>query len=119
MERITLNNDKELGEIATYLHRICNDGSAKKLYEEIEEMKNQMINGYCHFLFKKVNGEVRDAYGTRATDIIEANSSPKDCKTKKRNTGFNGTFAYFDMIKNDWRCFRIDTLIEIDRDFVI
>ena len=119
MERITLHNDKELSEICQYLNRTMDSSSADAVYAEMEEMKNLMQNGYCHFLFKKMNGDIRDAYGTRASDIINAHSVASRQKSVKNNTIFNGTFPYFDIVKNDWRCFRIDALIKIDHDFVI
>ena len=37
----------------------------------------------------------------------------------KRKPAFNGTFSYFDLERRDWRCFRVDTLVELDRDYVV
>ena len=34
-------------------------------------------------------------------------------------SAFNGTFSYFDLVRRDWRCFRVDTLVELDRDYVV
>ena len=81
-------------------------------------MKNLMIDGMCHFVFTKVNGEHRDAYGTRASDIIERHEN-KEKAPSKRKPAFNGTFSYFDLERRDWRCFRVDTLVELDRDYVV
>ena len=119
MERITLNNDKELNEICSYLNRTMDSNTASIVYSEIEDLKNQMIEGFCHFTFKKVNGEIRDAYGTRAADIIEKYDVESKTKSVNKSSGFNGTFAYFDMVKRAWRCFRIDALICLDREFVL
>ncbi|MGN1234269.1 MAG: SH3 beta-barrel fold-containing protein, partial [Candidatus Cryptobacteroides sp.] len=38
---------------------------------------------------------------------------------QKRKPAFNGTFSYFDLVRRDWRCFRIDTLVELDRDYIV
>lgn len=91
---------------------------AAEIYSDIEEMKNIMIDGMCHFVFTKVNGEHRDAYGTRASDIIERYEN-KEKSPSKRKPAFNGTFSYFDLERRDWRCFRVDTLVELDRDYVV
>ena len=37
----------------------------------------------------------------------------------KRKPAFNGTFSYFDLERRDWRCFRVDTLVGLDRDYVV
>lgn len=39
--------------------------------------------------------------------------------TGKRKGAFNGTFSYFDIERQDWRCFRVDTLVELDGDYVV
>ena len=68
--RYTKDNDEELGRISTYLAENERPTRAQEIYDDIEEMKNLMVDGMCHFTFTKVNGEHRDAYGTRASDLI-------------------------------------------------
>ena len=116
--RLTKDNDEELGRIATYLAENERPTRAQEIYDDIEEMKNLMVDGMCHFTFTKVNGEHRDAYGTRASDLIERYEDKKKAP-QKRKPAFNGTFSYFDLVRRDWRCFRIDTLVELDRDYVV
>ena len=65
-----------------------------------------------------MNGERRDAYGTRASDIIDRYENRQKAPSRRR-LAFNGTFSYFDLVRRDWRCFRVDTLVELDRDYVI
>lgn len=77
-----------------------------------------MQDGLCHFVFRKVNGECRDAYGTRAEDIIVRYGKGTD-RVRRHGTVFNGTFPYFDLVRRDWRCFRVDSLLEMDRDYVV
>ena len=79
--RYTKDNDEELNKIAKYLADSKPLQAAAEIYSDIEEMKNLMIEGMCHFVFTKVNGEHRDAYGTRASDIIcllYTSPSPRD-----------------------------------------
>ena len=116
--RDTKDNDEELNKIAKYLADSKPLQAAAEIYSDIEEMKNLMIDGMCHFVFTKVNGEHRDAYGTRASDIIERHEN-KEKAPSKRKSAFNGTFSYFDLERRDWRCFRVDTLVGLDRDYVI
>ncbi len=116
--RYTKDNDRELGGIAEYLSANTGSREAARIYGEIEELKNQMQDGLCHFVFRKVNGECRDAYGTRAEDIIGKYGKAVD-DGRKRGTVFNGTFPYFDLVRQDWRCFRVDSLLEMDRNYVV
>ena len=116
--RLTKDNDEELGRIASYLAGNGQPSTAQRIYDDIEEMKNLMTDGMCHFTFTKVNGEARDAYGTRASDLIERYED-KMKTPSKRKPAFNGTFSYFDLVRRDWRCFRVDTLVELDRDYVV
>ena len=116
--RLTKDNDEELGRIASYLAGNGQPSTAQRIYDDIEEMKNLMTDGMCHFTFTKVNGEHRDAYGTRASDLIERYED-KTKTPSKRKPAFNGTFSYFDLVRRDWRCFMVDTLVELDRDYVV
>ncbi len=59
-----------------------------------------------------------DAYGTRAEDIIVRYGKGTD-RVRRHGTVFNGTFPYFDLVRRDWRCFRVDSLLEMDRDYVV
>ena len=54
--RYTKTNDKELGGIAEFLAVSKPSHEAARIYAEIEELKNQMQDGLCHFVFRKVNG---------------------------------------------------------------
>lgn len=38
----------------------------------IEEAKKQMRNGVCHFIYRKKNGEIREAYGTLDKGVLNA-----------------------------------------------
>ena len=118
--RYTKDNDKELGGIAEFLSANTGSREAARIYGEIEELKNQMQDGLCHFVFRKVNGECRDAYGTRAEDIIGKYGKGTDGGRRSRGSSFNGsTFPYFDLVRQDWRCFRVDSLLEMDRNYVV
>ena len=116
--RLTKDNDEELGRIASYLAGNGQPSTAQRIYDDIEEMKNLMTDGMCHFTFTKVNWEHRDAYCTRASDLIKGYED-KTMTPSRRKPAFNGTFSYFDLVRRDWRCFRVDTLVELDRDYVV
>lgn len=83
------------------------------LLTELEDMMNDDI---VHFTYIKRDGTVRNAYGTRALDIIETRCPEKPSKKEHFNAT---TFPYFDLEKEDWRCFCIETLREINHNYTL
>lgn len=81
-------------------------GTSKALL--IEEAKRQMRNGVCHFIFRKKNGEVREAMGTLDRNVLYATlkgtgNSPEEW----------GCCYYHDVIKGGARSFRWANLIAV------
>lgn len=65
-------------------------------------MKTKIVK----FYFQKVDGSLREAYGTLATSLIPA--------TAENNRRKNDTVqVYYDTEKEDWRCFKKANLIKI------
>ena len=58
------------------------------------------------FYFQKVNGEIREAYGTLMSDRIPATGGD----SRKRNDTVQ---VYFDTEKSEYRCFKKANLIRI------
>lgn len=58
------------------------------------------------FYFQKVNGEIREAYGTLKTDLIPETKGDD----RKRNDTVQ---VYFDTEKSEYRCFKKANLIRI------
>ena len=81
----------------------------------IEELKKRMKDDVVHFSFKKKDGTVRQAYGTRANDVLIQRDSVPD----GGNGHARGTFPYFDIERQAWRCFKVETLMDIDRGYTI
>jgi hypothetical protein len=81
-------------------------GASKALL--IEECKRQMRNGVCHFIYKKKNGEIREAFGTLAKSVLNATL---------KGTGDSpetwGCCFYHDCIKGGARSFRWANLIAV------
>lgn len=58
------------------------------------------------FYFQKVNGEIREAYGTLKTELIPETKGDE----RKRNDTVQ---VYFDTEKSEYRCFKKANLIKI------
>lgn len=66
----------------------------------------RMAKGIVKFYFQKVNGEIREAFGTLAQNLIPATAG---CDRRSNPT----VQTYFDTEKGDWRCFKIANLVRI------
>lgn len=81
-------------------------GTSKALL--IEEAKRQMRNGVCHFIYKKVNGEYREGFGTL---------NPMLCGKHINGRGESpetwGCTPYWDMERGSWRSFQWSNLVAV------
>ena len=114
--------DAEMKEIYSYLDKVVDwpVGDTFQLMVLIDELKKRMKDEVTHFTFKKKDGTVRQAYGTRVSEVIvryEGALLPPQNQRQQQRTG--GTFSYFDIERQAWRCFKVETLMDIDRGYTI
>lgn len=112
-------SDNEMMKIEAYLDARLGAGTAVTvvLMDKLVELKQMLAEEVVHFVFEKTDGTTRDAYGTRAVDVIRRyDTAPASQKPQR---AFNGTFPYFDIEKGEWRCFRVDKFVKIDKDYVL
>lgn len=113
-------NDKEMGLIYHYLDNVL-DWPVDRTFEQLvmlDELKKRMGEEVTHFSFTKKDGSVRQAYGTRLSEIIvrhEGATLPP--QNQRQRTG--GTFPYFDIERQAWRCFKVESLMDIDRGYCV
>lgn len=106
-------------KIEVYLDARFGAGTAVTvvLMDKLLELKQMLAEEVVHFVFEKTDGTTRDAYGTRAVDVIRRYDTAPAAQKPQR--AFNGTFPYFDIEKGEWRCFRVDKFVKIDKDYVL
>lgn len=69
-------------------------------------LKAAMKTRIVKFYFVKISGEVREAYGTLASDIV-----PETTESRRKP---NDTIqVYYDSEKDGWRCFKKANLLRI------
>lgn len=89
-------------------------GSGQEIRTEDLDLNNMLKKGIVHFQYKKKpskkypNGEIRDAWGTKRSDIITVIPHNGDCPPKSA-----GYTPYFDVEKQDWRNFMENRIIKI------
>lgn len=70
------------------------------------KLRTQMQQRIVKFYFQKVNGSIREAYGTLKETLIPATG---DDNRKKNDT----VQVFFDTEKQAWRCFKKANLISV------
>lgn len=71
------------------------------------KLKAAMAVRIVKFYFQKVDGSIREAYGTLKTDLVPATSG-NDNRRKNETVQ-----TYFDSEKQEWRCFKRANLLRI------
>ncbi len=71
------------------------------------KLKNAMHKGVVKFLYEKLNGEIRTAWGTLKADLIPATAGADN---RKKN---DSVMVYYDQEKASFRCFKIANYIKM------
>lgn len=79
---------------------------AMKQMWAIMKLKSAMKRGIVKFLYTKLDGTVRTAWGTLKSDLIPASAGTD---RKKNDT----VMVYFDQEKESYRCFKIANFLRI------
>ena len=80
-----------------------------------QDLKTLLSEGQVIFTFKKANGEIRTATGTRILNSAIAMGYTEDDKPKGIRKEVPGVIAFWDIDKGAWRSVREDSIISIDR----
>ena len=69
------------------------------------KLKSKMVKGIVKFYYKKVNGELREAYGTLCERLLPATGGEQRyCPTCQ---------TYFDTEVREWRRYKLANLVNI------
>ena len=72
-----------------------------------EKFRNMLSKGIYRFSYMKKDGTIREATGTLSNAFIPTDKLPKGT-AKIINYE---TFSYYDLVKNEWRSFRLDNFV--------
>ena len=81
-------------------------GTAKALL--IEEAKRQMREGVCHFIFRKADGSIREAYGTLNPALCGKHINGRGISPE-----YHGCTCFWCVEKGGFRSFRWANLIAV------
>ena len=91
------------------IHRVTGESFSESLKRAwlLLKLKAQMKQKTVQFFYQKVNGEIRQAFGTLRDEDLNTN-----LKETRRNRNDN-MFIYFDTEKQEFRSFKKFNLIKI------
>ena len=81
----------------------------EKRSKDLARLKRLLKNGVVEFSYKKKDGSLRKAKGTLKDELLP--ETDKDDE-RKRNLS-KDCFYYFDLKKDDYRCYLRDNLVKI------
>ena len=76
---------------------------------QVFKLKAKMAKGVVRFYFRKIDGTIREAYGTLRADLIPQTEASSDSR-KKNDT----VQCYYDTEKQSFRCFKLANLVTVD-----
>ena len=74
----------------------------------IVALQFQLMNGTSHFIYRKKDGSLREAFGTLLEKVVERNTNGLGYPRK-----YDGLQAYYDVEEQAWRSFRYENLVTI------
>ena len=94
-----------VGHLESIIHKAMDE--ALETCDALDELIERLHNGIVHFRYKKNSGEIREAFGTLKPCFFECSSAAPRVAYNK------STCVYFDLEKQDWRCFCVENFIDI------
>ena len=74
---------------------------------QVFKLKAQMMKGIVRFYFRKVDGTIREAYGTLRTDLMP------EIKGEDNRRKNDTVQTYFDTEKQEFRCFKLANIVTL------
>lgn len=74
---------------------------------QVFKLKAQMMKGIVRFYFRKVDGSIREAYGTLKADLMP------EIKGEDNRRKNDTVQTYFDTEKQEFRCFKIANIVTL------
>lgn len=110
----------ESARINDYLKHTCDDTERHEKMKLYLLLQKIMVTDVAHFSFIKKDGTIREAFGTRSYNLIQAMSkavSPVGNGPERIVRG--DAISYYDIEKKDWRSLKISNLISVNTEYII
>lgn len=78
------------------------------------KLRAKMANGIVKFYFEKVDGTLREAYGTLKSELLPESKGQSERPERKPNPMVQ---VYYDTEKSEYRCFKVANLARIAQHY--
>lgn len=75
---------------------------------QVFKLKKQMFKGIVKFYYQKVDGSIREAYGTLKSELMPAIDNSNDRRLKNPTVQ-----VYFDTERQEFRCFKVANVLPL------
>lgn len=75
---------------------------------QVFKLKKQMLKGIVKFYYQKVDGSIREAYGTLKSELMPAIDTSNDRRLKNPTVQ-----VYFDTERQEFRCFKVANVLPL------
>ena len=83
-----------------------------------ESFRDAISNGFARFTYRKTDGTIRQALGTRSLLLIPADKLPRDpVEIKDGWDDIVKAIPYFDLMKKEWRSFNVLNFVSLDNSW--
>lgn len=106
--KTTINNIALLNRATNMVLKSYDLPQSLQISALIEALQFKLMNGTAHFLYRKRDGSIREAFGTLLPKVVTNNINGYGIPR-----GYYNCQAYFDIELQDWRSFRYENLITI------
>lgn len=106
--KTTTNNLAVLNRATNMVIKGYDLNQSLKTSTMIEVLQFQLVNGTSHFIYRKTNGELREAFGTLLPKVVDKNVNGFGIARK-----YYALQAYFDIEQQEWRSFKYENLVAI------
>jgi len=103
-----VNELEVLSRATTMVKKGYNLEQSLRTSSMIELLQFQLMNGTSHFIYKKKDGSMREAFGTLLPKVVTNNIN--GCGEPR---SYYNCQAYYDIESQSWRSFRYENLVTI------
>lgn len=107
---VIINDESNKRSLKLSLVEDEGDNAKEHINVQLSEIEDTLSRGIAHFAFRKANGKVREAFGTRNVGLIPG--EPTEFKGRDKNYTPNpDQVNYYDLESRAWRSFMKDKFI--------
>ena len=120
---MTKSMNSEVVRVKDFVNSLYPDEKDRQMRENVMQryiiLHQVMKDDVAHFHFRKKNGELRSAFGTRCSEIIQQCEQTQQQAPAKERSVKGDCVCYFDIEKQAWRSFNVTSLVQVNTNYTL